>query len=249
MHRTMAAPGRDAVAESAHRCGLLPPASGAAFEFVAALLDADAESLAESSALLSGDERQRAGRFAFERERLRFTVARACLRRLLGERLGVAPQSLQLAYGAHGKPALAGRHAAADLRFNVSHSGDIAVYAFAIGREIGVDVEAVRGLSDADELAARFFSPREQAAYRVLEARDKPQGFFNCWTRKEAFVKALGAGLSHPLARFDVTLAPGDPARILRVDDADGERCGWQLNSFVPRPGFVAAVVTQDRCL
>jgi 4'-phosphopantetheinyl transferase len=98
----------------------------------------------------------------------------------------------------------------------------------------------------AADIAARFFSRRENAAYQALDPRDKPIAFFNCWTRKEAFIKALGDGLYHPLDRFDVSLAPGEPARILRVDDTPGEACGWRLESFCPAPGFVAAVVTED---
>lgn len=119
----------------------------------------------------------------------------------------------------------------------------MAVYAFARGREIGVDVEALRALPDADDVAARFFSPREYDAYRSLEPRLRPLGFFNCWTRKEAFIKALGDGLYYPLARFDVSLAPDDPARILRVGTTPGERCGWCIETFSPAAGFVAAVV------
>jgi 4'-phosphopantetheinyl transferase len=136
---------------------------------------------------------------------------------------------------------LAPRFAGSDLRFNLSHSDELAVYGFAAGRELGVDVEEVRGLQDATDVAARFFSRRENEAYLALEARDRPQGFFNCWTRKEAFIKALGDGLYHPLDRFDVSLAPGEPAKVLRVEDTPGE-CGWTLHSFSPRPGFIGAV-------
>jgi phosphopantetheinyl transferase len=107
---------------------------------------------------------------------------------------------------------------------------------------------ARRFLFDRDRSRHRstFFSRRENAAYQALDPRDKPIAFFNCWTRKEAFIKALGDGLYHPLDRFDVSLAPGEPARILRVDDTPGEACGWRLESFCPAPGFVAAVVTED---
>jgi 4'-phosphopantetheinyl transferase len=197
--------------------------------------------------MLSDAERRTASRFAFDRDRRRFTVARARLRRLLSERLGVRPESVELMYGAHGKPALARRFADSDLRFNVSHSDDVAVYAFAPGREIGIDVEAIRVIRDADDIAARFFSLRENESYRALDPRDRPQGFFNCWTRKEAFIKALGEGLYHSLDRFDVSLAPGDPAKILRVEGTSGDDCGWRMESFSPAPGFVAAVVTESR--
>jgi len=164
---------------------------------------------------------------------------------LLAERLGTRPEAIELTQGVHGKPTLARRCGYPDLRFNVSHCGDLAVYAFARGREIGIDVEAVRALCDADEIAARFFSRRENEAYLSLDPDDRPLGFFNCWTRKEAFIKALGEGLSHPLDRFDVSLAPSEEAEILRVDDRPGDECGWCLQSFFPAPGFVASVVVE----
>jgi phosphopantetheinyl transferase len=155
------------------------------------------------------------------------------------------PESIELVYGERGKPALARCFADSGLRFNVSHCNDVAVYAFSSGREIGIDVEAVRLMRDADDIAARFFSPREYEAYLALDPRDRPLGFFNCWTRKEAFIKALGDGLYHPLDRFDVSLAPEAPARILRVESTAGDRCGWCMESFSPVPGFVAAIVTE----
>jgi 4'-phosphopantetheinyl transferase len=214
-------------------------------EAVATRLDVGFEDYCASTCLLSDAERQRAGRFASNRVRRRFVVARARLRQLLGARLGVRPESVELVFGAHGKPALARRYAASGLHFNASHSEDVAVYAFSIGREIGVDVEALRVIRDADAIAARFFSRTEYQAYLALDPRDRPAGFFNCWTRKEAFVKALGDGLHYPLDRFDVSLAPDEPAKILRVANTTGEECGWTVHCFVPEPGFIGAVVVQ----
>jgi len=211
-------------------------------ELVVRSLDIDAESLA---GLLSADERERAGRFAFERDRRRYIVARARLRQLLGERLGAAPESLRFVYKPHGKPALARCPGQRDLRFNVSHCGEVAAYAFAEGREVGVDIEELRELPDADDIAMRFFSRRERGAYLRLPVRQRPQGFFNCWTRKEAFIKALGEGLSHPLESFDVSLVPGKPARLLRVGRIPASRCDWTLRSFVPGSGLVGAVALQ----
>ena len=208
-------------------------------------LEVKPEAIHASAALLSGAEQQRASRFVLDRDRGRFIIARAWLRRLLAERLGVEPESVKIAYGPRGKPALSRCFADAALNFNVSHCGDVAVYAFARGREIGIDVEALRELRDADDLAARFFSPRENEAYLALDPHDRPLGFFNCWTRKEAFVKALGDGLYFPLDSFDVSLTPGEPSKILRVEDRPGDECGWCMESFFPVPGFVAAVVTE----
>jgi 4'-phosphopantetheinyl transferase len=198
-----------------------------------------------STALLSAVERQRANCFAVDRDRRRFIVARAYLRRFLAARLGVRPESVELVHGPRGKPALSRRFADSDLRFNVSHCEDVAVYAFALGREVGIDVEALRLLPDADDIAERFFSRCEYEAYRALDPRDRPLGFFNCWTRKEAFIKARGDGLHYPLDRFDVSLAPAEPANILRVEGTRGEDCEWTLHSFVPEPGFIGAAVVQ----
>ena len=220
--------------------------AGGSVEVVPVRLDAELAAAGELARCLSDDERLRASRFVFERDRSRFIVGRARLRHLLAMRLGVRPAAVEFAYGARGKPRLSDRFAGAEMRFNVSHCAGIAVYAFAGGREIGVDAEAVRALDDADEIAARFFSVRENEAYLALESRDRPLGFFSCWTRKEAFVKALGDGLHYPLDRFDVSLAPEEPARILRVEDTPGEQCGWTLHSFTPGPGLAGAVVVQQ---
>lgn len=211
-------------------------------EIVTARLDGED---ARAAGLLSAAEGRRASRFAFARDRRRFVIARARLRELLGVRLGVRPESVELAYGTCGKPALARPFAGAGLRFNLSHRDDVAVYAFSREGEIGIDVEAVREVEDADRIAACVFSRHENEAYRALDRADRPLGFFNCWTRKEAFVKATGDGLSHPLGGFDVSLAPGEPARILRVNETSGDDCGWRMESFSPAPGFVAAVVTE----
>ena len=218
-----------------------------AMEIVMSRLNSDAESVGELHGCLSDEERQRASRFAFDLDRRRFIVARARLRQLLAARLDLQPGSVELRYGARGKPALARRGTAPDLRFNVSHADDIAVYAFSIGREIGIDIEAVREMKCADEITAKCFSKREREMYFSLDPRDRAEGFFNCWTRKEAFIKALGDGFYHALDRFDVSLTPGEPARILRMDDTPGDDCGWRLDSFCPAPGYVAAVVTERR--
>lgn len=217
-------------------------ADAGTLDVVIARLDIGAEAADASAALLSCEERQRAGRFAGDRERRRFTVARARLRQLLGARLAVAPEAIELVYAAGGKPSLHPRFGG-DLRFNVSHYQDVAAFAFANGREVGVDVEGVRSLVDADAIAALVFSPREHRAYLALDPEQKPQAFFNCWTRKEAFVKALGEGLRHPLHRFDVSLVPDEPACLQRVESTPGESCGWTLHAFTPGAQLVGAVV------
>jgi 4'-phosphopantetheinyl transferase len=193
------------------------PRSAEDFEVVVARLDAPAGDL---RACLSRAELERARRFRFEHLRRRFIVARARLRQLLGARLGVAPEAVELASGANGKPRLA----RGGLHFSSSHCGDVALFGFS-PVEIGVDIEALRPVAEADAIAEQVFSPREKDHYASLAARDKPLAFLNCWTRKEALVKALGDGLSLPLERLDTADPPG-----------------WWLHSFFPLPGFVAAV-------
>ncbi len=214
-------------------------------QVVIAGLDSAPEAVHALTQCLSPEERRRAERFRFDRDRRRFIVARARLRQLLGDRLKSRPEAVELVYGTHGKPALAQRSDNMDWRFNVSHCDDIAAYAFSQGREVGIDVEAIRNVHRADTIASHFFSRSEQEAYLALDSSEKMAGFFNCWTRKEAFIKAIGLGISHPLDCFDVSLVPGDPARILRVKNTPGADAGWRLDSFSPLPGYVVAMVTE----
>jgi 4'-phosphopantetheinyl transferase len=193
-------------------------------EVVVARLDPAAEETRSLQALLSDAERQRAERFRFAHHRRRFTVARARLREFLGARLGVRPEAVELAYGENGKPRLANDA----LHFNVSHCDDVAVFAFSKTHEVGVDVEAIRPVREADAIAAQFFTERERAAYTALTPRVRILEFLRLWTRKEAFVKALGAGFSVPLERFDLSAAPR----------------GWHLQSFFPLRGFIAALAS-----
>lgn len=214
-------------------------------EVIIAHLDASPDDVAASASVLSADERSRAERFAFDRDRSRYIVGRAGLRRLLGERLSVEPHEIALTYGAHGKPRLAPPFAGSGWRFNMAHADDVAVYSFARGRDVGIDVESIHAFGGLGDVARTVFSREEYRAFSGLSAAERVRGFFNGWTRKEAFVKALGAGLALALDRFDVTLAPGEPARLLRVDSTPGDRCHWALCSFDPAPGFAGAVVVQ----
>ena len=211
-----------------------------------ARLDGDCRAVRRESGLLSGAELHRASLFVRDGDRGRFILGRAMLRRLLGSRLRIPPRDVDLVVGPHGKPALAPPLQRSGLQFHVSHCAQVAAFGFSWGREIGVDVEAVRPVPDADSIARQFFSPREVDAYFALPAADRALGFFNCWTRKEAFVKARGDGLGFGLNRFDVSLEPGGLARILRVDHVSGDRCGWMLGEFNPAPGFVGAIVVQS---
>lgn len=199
-----------------------------AVEVVASRLDLDPGAVAALTGWLHDDECRRAGRFRLARDRRRYVVARGLLRTLLAARLGTHPRAVEFSYGAHGKPRLAPGSAVEDLHFSVSHSGDLALFAFSRGREVGVDVEAVLPMRDADAVARQFFSRSELGAYRALEPGAREAGFFTCWTRKEAYLKALGGGLQSPLSAFD---APP----------------GWSLDSFAPAPGHTAALAVDPR--
>lgn len=214
--------------------------------FVASLV-CDPEATATLAAGLSPQEQERVRRFHFERDRRRFIVAHARLRQLLAEQLDTAPDTIEFTVGPHGKPALAGTRHGDGCHFSHSRSGDLAVFAISQARPVGVDVEAMREMRGAEEIVGHCFSRRERLAYRALDPPDKPLGFLNCWTRKEAFVKALGTGMSFSYDRFDVSLAPGEPARLLRVDGQSGDAAGWQLEAFAPREGFVAALASERR--
>jgi 4'-phosphopantetheinyl transferase len=193
--------------------------------------------------LLSPDEVDRARRFQFERDRRRFTVARGALRTILGGYLQLNPMSIVFDYGPQGKPFLA--PATSFIRFNVAHSGELALIAVSRERELGVDVEFVRSLTGAEQIADGFFSPREAAVFRSLPRDLVETAFFACWTRKEAYIKARGGGLSIPLDRFDVSLEPGKPAALLEVRDDPIEASRWSMVELQPASGYAGALVVQ----
>jgi 4'-phosphopantetheinyl transferase len=187
---------------------------------------------------LDNDEKARAARFHFARDRDHFTACRGILRELLGGYLGSSPASIEFAYGEFGKPAHRPRDSRPRIRFNISHSSGLAVLAFARNREIGIDLEPIRPEFAGEEIAKRYFSARELAELIALPAELRPEGFSLCWTRKEAYVKARGVGLQIPLDSFNVSLTPSQP-ELLQSEDAHQ----WRLRSFKPAPDFVAAIV------
>jgi 4'-phosphopantetheinyl transferase len=195
---------------------------------------------------LSADERARADRFLFYRDRRRFIVGRGALRILLGSYAEFEPSFLQLGQGEYGKPLLK-NPPPGGLRFNISHSGGLGLFAFVKGREVGVDLEFIRPMPDADAVSERFFSPRERAVLRDCPQAQKSEAFFRCWTRKEAFIKAIGQGLSHPLDRFDVSLAPGESARFLAIDEDTKIASRWLLRELNPAPGYLGALAIEGR--
>ncbi|HEY0170029.1 MAG TPA: 4'-phosphopantetheinyl transferase superfamily protein [Pyrinomonadaceae bacterium] len=210
-----------------------------------ASLEPDAPALRRLWETLSADERQRADRFHFQRDREHFVAARGGLRGILGRYTGAAPQTLRFSYDGYGKPSLSGGAGAVPPRFNVSHSGGLALYAVTDGREVGVDIERVREDFAGLDIAERFFSPDEVAALSAVPAGERATAFFDCWTRKEAYIKARGLGLSHPLHLFTVSLTPGRPAALLRTDDDPQEAARWSLVELSPGEGYRAALAIE----
>jgi 4'-phosphopantetheinyl transferase len=203
-----------------------------------AILDREEDFRNRLAATLSPDEKARAERFHFERDRNHYIVARGTLRELLAKYLGRAPGELAFSYGDQGKPSLAEETAAGGLCFNVSHSHGLVVYAIARGRNLGIDVELVHAESASEEIARRYFSDAEVNELLSLPPAARAEGFFNCWTRKEAYLKARGFGLQIPLDSFSVSLIPGRAAALL-----SGVEPGWHLSIFCPAQDYVAAVV------
>jgi len=204
-----------------------------------AWLDVSADLLGELEASLSPDERERAARFRFAKDRDRFVAARGILRDILARYLGVNAAALRFRYGAAGKPAL---EDSSELRFNASHSHGFALYAVTMEKDVGIDVELIRPRVAEERIAERFFRPSEAASLRALPQEKQAEAFFRIWTRKEAYIKAVGTGLSMPLDSFDPAEVPGWPVRDLDSDPryraalaVEGE--GWSLREFEWEPG------------
>jgi 4'-phosphopantetheinyl transferase len=209
-----------------------------------ATLTRTSEEVKRLRGLLSNDEMSRAERFHFQRDRSNFIVARGTLREILGLYLGQPPRLLRFDYNDFGKPALTSAPAEMKIRFNLSHAGDVALYAVASGREVGVDIEVVQEDTPCEEIAARFFSRREVTTLLALPASARRRAFFECWTRKEAYIKGRGEGLSLPLDNFDVSLAPGEPAAL--VDRRGGrDAARWSLCELTDAAGYAAAVAAE----
>jgi 4'-phosphopantetheinyl transferase len=193
--------------------------------------------------LLAPDETDRAAKFRFHHLRTAYILGRGALRILLGRYLDSPPQGLVFRYGSKGKPIL---DALGRLQFNASHSGDLALFAFTMDCEIGVDVEAIRPMPDIEHIARRFFCAEETAELMSLPAGQREHAFFLCWTRKEAYIKATGEGLSTPLDAFRVILRPSDPAGIVHLAGDPAAARAWTLHDLRPAPGYAAALAYCD---
>lgn len=190
-----------------------------------------------SDPVLSPDEAARAARFVFDRDRDRYVAGRSALRRILSRYLDLSPDAVAFTYGPNGRPSVAG------LTFNLSHTGDLAalVVAWDEGIALGVDIEAAREIEPG--VAEAHFTAGELATLRSLSPSEWRAGFFRCWTRKEAYLKAWGTGLATDLSSFEVTLGPGDAPRLRRCDS--GTAAEWILLDFTPADGVAGAIAVR----
>ncbi|NER13685.1 4'-phosphopantetheinyl transferase superfamily protein [Leptobacterium flavescens] len=205
-------------------------------------IDQNKALLKQFGELLSADEKKRAEKFYFAKDRHCFVIAKGALRTLLGSYLQTDPSGIRFQYGSHGKPHL---DDSTSLRFNLSHSGDAIVLGFVHDLSIGVDVEKIKDDIELKDIAKNFFSKEEVNALLSLKEEVHPNAFFNCWTRKEAFIKAKGSGLSFPLHEFAVSLEPGKEAELLQTKWDPDEKLKWTLASFEPEESYVGAVAIE----
>lgn len=195
--------------------------------------------------VLSPDELERANRFHFERDRLYFVRRRTALRFLLGRYLEIPAHEIHLEYQINGKPELAADQNPLRLRFNVSHSADLALIAVSADHRLGIDIESIRAEVDVDMLSERFFSTTERASLQALPQNLHLQAFFACWTRKEALLKAMGDGLSFPLSDFTVSTDPGINPEVKEIRGNSEAAQHWFLADLSPKDGYRATVAVE----
>lgn len=210
-----------------------------------AFLDWPASALTAAFAVLSEEEKKRAQRFVFEEHRALFTASHAVLRYILSAYTKQPAAELQFATTSHGKPRLINAPSEFDLRFNMSDSKQLAVYAITLSREVGVDVEWMKPDIDCEGIAKRFFSKEEQEQLLALPLAERLAGFYRCWSRKEAYIKVIGQGLSFPLAEFSVSLRSEGMNNLLSVHHDVNQAGRWALGSFAVEDGYAAAVAVE----
>jgi 4'-phosphopantetheinyl transferase len=208
-------------------------------------LDQDAETVSGLTSLLAPDERRRAEKYYRAVDRDRFIVARGILRKIISNYLLMAPGNLQFTYNEYGKPYISDGQNAHNLNFNLSHANELALYAVTRERGVGIDIEYIREDFAKLEIAEHFFSKDEVGALKSLPVDQRTKAFFDCWSRKESYIKALGVGVSYPLDRFTVSLRPGDTPALLKVDDDGREPIRWNMYELTPGIGYVAAVIVE----
>jgi 4'-phosphopantetheinyl transferase len=198
---------------------------------------------AEWESLLSEDEHHRAERFRFDRDRRRFMVGRSALRSILARYLLIDPAELIFQVNAFGKPYL--RDHGCSLRFNLSHSHELALLAVAAGREVGIGIEFIRANVSPDEVAQNFFSLGEMRQLRSIDAEFRRTALFDCWTRKAAYIKARGQGMFMPLDQFDVAFGVDEPPALLANHLEPSEVSRWSFRQLFPGDNYAATVVVE----
>jgi 4'-phosphopantetheinyl transferase len=210
-----------------------------------ALLNIPSDEIADLQEQLSPEERDRAARYKFPKDKRRFIVGRGILRRILSRYLAIIPQDIQIHYGAHGRPLIEETQNSVDLRFSVSHAEDLVLYALTRGRSIGVDLEYIREDFDVLKIADNFFSEGETTTLQTLPSKMRGEGFYRAWTRKEAYLKACGSGLAINPRQVEVSLVPDDPAVILRINGKTQNTQAWSLLHLDLPPHFIGAVAVE----
>ncbi len=195
------------------------------------------------SKIISPEEKYRADKFHFEKDKTRFIIRHSILRSVLGRYLLRKPESIQFEYNTHGKPALKGNLYNTGIQFNLSHSNNLALIAIVLNREIGIDIEHINANIDYENIAIQYFSENEISELRSLPSQQQLIAFYNCWTRKEAYIKALGQGLAIPLSTFDVTLTPNKPAALLKTIHQSLPHNCHSIANIRPHLDYIAAAV------
>ena len=210
-----------------------------------ASLDVPAKTCTRLRSFLSEEEISRANRFYFPQDRDYFVVGRGLLRIFLGQYLDSDPTTLHFTYGRYGKPVLDPNENNSELSFNMSHSKSKVIYAFSHGREVGIDIEDLNRDVDREQIVRRNCSEQEKIAYHTVPTELKQEAFINCWTRKEAYIKARGEGLAAHLDQITVSLVPGDEPRLLDTQAGEHEITRWTLKEIDVGSGYVAAVIAE----
>jgi 4'-phosphopantetheinyl transferase len=212
-----------------------------------AALQQPVEVVQKLHALLSEEERQRAERFRFQEHRNTFIVSQGILRYLLSRYTGIEPGRILFKYNLAGKPFLANEEVVPEIYFNLSHASQLVLYAFSWGRQVGIDVECIRPMEEMDLVAEGIFSPGEYGRFRKISEKDRLRAFYHCWTRKEAFIKAVGEGLSFPLQDFEVSFEPGERAELVSIQGSLEKASQWAMHDLKASDGYAAALVVEGK--
>jgi 4'-phosphopantetheinyl transferase len=203
--------------------------------------------LSKFSCLISSDEKLRQKQFIFQNDRRNFTITRGVLRTILGTYLNREPSNIIFHYSNRGKPRIQNDNHKPSLFFSVSHSKDFALYALSRNSEIGIDIENIRDLTEMDLIVEHFFSEREKSIYQKLSESKKREAFFLCWTRKEAYLKAIGVGLYQPLSTFEVSIIPGDPVRLVSINNNTLLASNWTTYNLKIHVDYASACVIKGK--